>query len=112
MIISNKMIKEYEDALNQKFNNIVDLILCPNYVASTATIFDEQFRPLIYEILFSNISGSVFITTLADLLIKRINYFPINVKIRRWALEANLIYTRRDIVRIHRFIINIMEEFR
>lgn len=117
MFISKQQHKKYEDELNQEYNDVVDLILCPNHGASTMTKFNQRIRPSIYYIYITGINASVIITKLADLLlIKEIDCSLIGDKIMQLVSEAkfnlNLNNGKSEIQIISHFIIKTMKIFR
>ena len=98
--------------LDEVFNKVVDIILNISTNKNIIKIFDEEIRSNIYNILITNIKGSVIITTLLDLLVQKIDDDEINAKIIQCAsiAEYNLIHGRRDIIHIDYFICGIMKE--
>ena len=100
--------------LEQVFDQVIDLILSCKTAKNIVEIFDKKIRTHIYNILITNIKGSEIITTLANILIKKINSDRISAKILEYASDAeyNLIHGRRDITHIDYFICSVMKELR
>lgn len=98
--------------LDEVFNDVVTLILSCHEETKIVEVFDKKIRTHIYNILITNIKGSEIITTLMDLLIKKIDDDTTNARIIQAASEAeyNLIHGRRDIIHIDYFISRVMKE--
>lgn len=101
-------------ALDEVFDQVVELILSVRTGVNIIKIFDENIRKNIYNILITNIKGSEIITILMDLLIEKVNDDQINSKIIQCAsaAEYNLIHGRRDITHIDYFVTGVMKELR
>ena len=112
-ILDVKRLKSDETiTLDEVFHKVVEVILNVQNSKNIVSIFDEEIRTNIYNILITNIKGSEIITIIMDLLIHRIDDDEINAKIIQYASEAeyNLIHGRRDIMHIDYFIAGVMKE--
>ena len=98
--------------LDDVFNDVVNLILNTRTRNNVIKTFDVKIRSNIYNILITNIKGSEIITTLLDMLIRKIDDDEINARIIQCAsvAEYNLIHGRRDIIHIDYFICGVMKE--
>ncbi|AGC01869.1 putative replication factor C small subunit [Acanthamoeba polyphaga moumouvirus] len=100
-------------SLDEVFDSVVESILKSLDPANNLIrLFDNEIRTDIYNILITNIKGSVVITTLMDKLIRKINNDEVNIKIIKAASDAeyNLIHGRRDIIHIDYFISSVIKE--
>ncbi|AVG46136.1 replication factor C small subunit [Acanthamoeba polyphaga mimivirus] len=100
-------------SLDAVFDSVVESILKSiSETNNLVKLFDNDIRTDIYNILITNIKGSIVIATIMDKLIRKIKNDDINIKIIKYASEAeyNLIHGRRDITHIDYFIAHVMEE--
>lgn len=99
-------------ALEEVFEEIIELILSCRKSNNIIKIFDEKIRKKIYDILITNIKGSDIIIILLDKLIMEIDDDVINSKIIQYAstAEHNLNQGRRDIIQIDYFITGVIRE--
>lgn len=98
--------------LDEAFETVVELILNSPKSKDVVRVFEIDIRSNIYNILITNIKGTDIITSLMDLIIKRIDDDEINSRIIQHASNAeyNLIHGRRDIINIDYFILGVMKE--
>jgi len=99
-------------ALDEVFDEVIDLLLNINRSKNLVQVFDERIRTNIYKILINNIKGSEIIRILLERLIHKIPDNEILAKIIQYASEAeyNLIHGRRDIIHVDYFIAGVMSE--
>ena len=100
-------------ALDQSFEKLVDLIFLGSCeTKDLITMFDDEIRHNIYNILINNIKGTTVITTLLDLILQRIDDNDIAMKIIEHASNAeyNLVHGRRDIIDIDYFVMGAIKE--